>query len=780
LLAGVVAPGLLGALAVALAPSPGPLLAKAPRPSLEVVDRRGGLLRLLPDAKAEGVRFSRVGPDALPPNLVHAVLAAEDRRFFAHPGVDPLALVRAAWQDLRARHIVSGGSTLSMQLARLLDPRPRSWGAKLAQAALAIRLEMVLSKREILAEYLSRVPLGNRVVGVEAGARVYLGKPARQLSPAEAALLAAVPRSPARSNPWRNLEGLRARRNAILARMAAQGFLEKAALEAALAEPVLLSREPFRYEAPHFLDRVAGEVGEGRPGEVEVDSTLDAALQARVEAAVHRQLDSLAGKGVRSIAVVVLDVTRSEWLALEGSGGFWEAPDGQLDGTRSPRQPGSALKPFTYATAFDAGVAPNTVLPDIPASFTWSNGTWTPRNYDQRFHGPLTARSALACSVNVPAAHVLQAVGPQALLDTLSRAGVTTLGSSAERWGLGLTLGAGEVRLDELATAWAALLCGGVWRPAFAWRAVRDGRGQVARRPDHSPSRRVCSAEAAAQVVDILADPEARAPAFGVWSVLRLGFPAAVKTGTSEGFRDNWCLGGTLEVVVGVWAGSFDRSAMGNVSGVTGAGAVWREVMEAWAELAHPNEDLANAPLPGAVQGLGRVEVCALSGLQPGPSCPRVIPELLRPDQAPRQSCDWHVRDVAGRVEVRWPALFRAWAAGEGVQADEGVPESVAALLPPAGTSGSSRKADLAVLSPASEDAFVLSPELPRRFQSVELTCSVPGSPTEVVWLVDGAEHARVPSPYSARWELSPGEHTVEVVADGRRSRKVAFAVYGR
>ncbi|HPC83647.1 MAG TPA: penicillin-binding protein 1C [Thermoanaerobaculaceae bacterium] len=758
----------VGLVAVGLGPAP----SLGPPPSRSAVaytDRHGGLLRLNPGA--DGVRRLPVALDRASPHLVHAVLAAEDRRFFRHPGVDPLALARAAWQDVRARRVVSGGSTLTMQLARLLEPRPRTLRAKLAQIALAVRLERAHDKRAILAAYLSRAPMGNRTEGFEAGARVYLGKPAAQLSPAEAALLAAVPRAPSRDNPWRNLEALRLRRNAILGRMHELGWLDAASLAASQAEPVVLAGDPLRYAAPHFLARVAAETGPLEPGARQVVTTLEPELQARVERIVARHRAELEVSGVRSMAVVVADLERGEWLAWEGSGGFWSAPDGQLDGARALRQPGSALKPFVYAAAFDGGLSGATVLADIPASFTWAAGTWTPRNYDQRFHGPLTARSALACSVNVPAVRALQHVGPQALCNLLRRAGISSLGESAERWGLGLALGAGEVRLAELAAAFGALLRGGEFIRPATWRVVIDAEGRPLRRPEPPAPVRVCSPEAAAQVVDILADPEARAPAFGLWSVLRLPFAAAVKTGTSEGFRDNWCVGGTRDVVVGVWAGNFDRSPMGNVSGVTGAGAVWREVMLAWAELERPGQDLSTQDTLGrSPASLREVEVCALSGLAPSPSCPRVVRELLRPGQEPGQVCDWHVREADGRVAVRWPALYRDWAAGEG-------------LLPPAtliAQAPARQDEVLAVLAPADGDAFVLSPDLPRRFQSLELRCSVPGTPAEVTWLVDGAPLARVSPPYAARWELVPGVHRFEVTATGARSRPVVVSVFGR
>lgn len=722
-----------------LAPDPRPLLARASRPAVEVVDRNGRLLRSVPDD--DGTRFLPVVLATTSPHLLDAVIAAEDGRFRLHPGVDPLALARAAVQNARAGTVVSGGSTLTMQLARILDPRPRGLAAKVRQGALAVRLEGTLTKDAILEAYLSRAPMGNRLVGYEAASRAYLGKPSAQLSPAEAALLAAIPRAPSAQNPRRDLEGLTRRRDRILDRM--EG-IDDATREAAKGERVVLADDPFRSEAP---EAVARALEEAPAGAARVETGIDLELQRRVERIAAEQLRRLEDHGVRAVAVAVLDVRRGTWLALEGSGR--DVPG--IDGTRSPRQPGSALKPFTYALAFDRGFTPATVIPDLPRAFVAPDGTWVPRNYDDAYHGPLRAREALACSVNVPAAVVLDAVGPGELLRALRVAGISTLEHDAEWYGLGLTLGAGEVRLDELTAAYASLLRGGIWRrPSVTTGAVGE-------------SRRVVSAEAAAQVVDILADPEARAPAFGAWSVLRLPFPAAVKTGTSEGFRDNWAIGGTGEVVVGVWAGSFDRAPMGNVSGVTGAGSVWHEVMLAWREVVAGESEPGLGDRPA---GLERARVCALSGMRPGPSCPRSVAEEFRPGTQPASACSWHRREDDGRVAVRWPAAYLDWAAKEGLLEND-PPEVARASGPPE------------ITAPAQGDTFLLSADLPRRFQTVELRAAVPGNPREVVWIVDGRELARASAPYSVRFTLEPGTHRVEARADGRISRPVTFTVYG-
>lgn len=754
-------------------PDPRELLGRRPAEMITLTDRHGGPLRLRPDR--EGLRYRTVDLDSLSPAVRHAFLAAEDRRFERHRGVDWLAVARAAGQNLRAGRIVSGGSTITMQLARLLRPRPRSWGAKAAQAALALRLEATLSKDDILAEYLSRVPMGNRVVGVEAAARVYLDKPASLVSPAEAALLAAIPRAPSRRNPWRDRDGLLQGRDRILRRMTRAGTLPVGSLRASLAEPLVLAAEPFAMVAPHFQRRVVRDLGTLPAGADRVVTTLDPELQRRVEVVVGRALAELATDGVGHMAVVVLDVARGEWLALEGSGGFWSAPAGQIDGTIARRQPGSALKPFTYAAAFDAGMTPATVVPDLPTAFSWGGGTWVPRNYDGRFRGPQRIREALGCSLNMPAAHVLRRISPAALLALLQRAGISTLDKGVEHYGLGLTLGAGEVRLDELAVAFGALLRGGRWRDAVSWRMIQGRDGEVVAYPSRAPERQVCSPAAAAQVVDILSDPEARAAAFGLWSVLRLPFPAAVKTGTSEGFRDNWCVGGTPEVVVAVWCGNFNRAPMGNVSGVAGAGSVWREVMLAWAELRATMTEPVIRELSAA--GLEQRRVCALSGMAAGPACPRTVRELLRVDQPPSPPCTWHWRDDSGRVHVAWPPAYADWAFREGlVQPDRARGTSLPLVVATALDPGAGEL--LAVTAPAPGDRYVLVPDVPRRYQTIEFRCAVHHDAGEVVWRVNGREVARAGFPFSVSWPLERGRHTIEVAVGSVRSAPVTIQVF--
>ena len=483
----------------------------------------------------------REGLVEVPLALEQAFLAAEDHRFRAHPGVDPVAIGRAARENLRAGQVVEGGSTVTQQLVRTMWERPSGLSGKAWEAAWALRVEAHLSKDEVLLEYLNRVYLGGQRFGVTDAARELFDREPENLSVAQMALLAALPAAPARRDPIRHPEVAVAERNRVLDRMESLGWLVDADL--ARDEPMEL-RAP-----PEPVQRHA-------PGS-------DAWLQGTIDALVAEQLEALDGRADHA-AVVVMKLRTEEVLARVGSGD-WDAPDGQVDGTRAARSPGSALKPFVYQLALEKGWRMEDVVEDAPGDWSTSHGTWSPRNYDDRFWGPMSLAKALGNSRNLPAVRLLESVGVATLHRRLQDAGLTTLDERPAHYGLGLSLGDGEVRLDELTAAYARLARGEIGEAWAAW-----------------------------EVIQVLDDPDARAAAFGVDSVLEPAFPLAVKTGTSVGWRDNWAMGVTPEVAIGVWVGNFDGEPMHDVGGVTGAGPLLRAVAEA----AHTGRRQAFKPGP--------------------------------------------------------------------------------------------------------------------------------------------------------------------------------------
>ena len=748
-----------------LGPLPEGVLDLERHASAVIVDRRGEPLYEV--LSASGSRQRAVGAQELPENLVRATLAAEDGRFFEHAGIDPLALVRATLHNLRARRLREGGSTITQQVAKLLIDRPRSARGKAREAVVALRLEHQLSKREILALYLTLAPYGNQLVGARAASEAYFGAPPENLTLAQAALLAALPQRPSALNPHRNLDGAIERQRWVLARIGALGLATDAELQQARAERLEVRRVRRSLVAPHFVERVKSALP---PGTRRVETTLDVELQRQVRGILEAHRDRLEEHGARNVAVTVHDNARGEWLAWEGSGDYFGADHGgAIDGVVTPRQPGSALKPFTYALAFERGFTPASVLPDVPAYFpTAEEGVlYSPRNYDGRFRGPMRARPALGGSENVPAVWLLSQAGVPDLLRLLRRAGLTTLQRTADHYGFALTMGDAEVRLDELVGAYAALARGGVWqRPRMVRRVVgADGR---AHQPAAEPRLRILSARAAFWVGDVLADPRARAWAFGSGGSLDFPFPVAVKTGTSQSYRDNWTVGFTRDLTVGVWVGNFDRRELRNSSGVTGAAPIFHDVMMAAQAHVAGRLPSASEAVAAPVAGLVPVTICSLSGRRATRSCPAVEMEWL-PEDASHAGCSWHVRE-RGRIAVRYPSRYRAWAR------DAGLLDDASAAAPAAAERESDgAPARLRILSPPSGAVYLIDPTLRAEYQTLPLRAT--GAAETLTWRVDGVDVGTTTSGVALDWPLRPGRHAVTVTSSSGETDTATIAV---
>lgn len=612
----VVAAAVVAVLVVAV-PFPAALLATHTVESRRVVDRHGQLLReALSDAEGRGVWR---GLDAISPWVPAAFVAIEDHRFYDHVGVDPRGIARAVRDNLAAGGVVAGGSTLTQQVVKLIMRPPRTLWGKAGEALWALRLERALDKAGIVEQYVNRAPFGHNTGGIEAAARLYLDKSARALSLAEAALLCGIPKAPSLNNPWSHPARAEARRVAVLDRMRATGAITAAQHAEAVAERVRIAPRRARFEAPHFVDHVLRTLPEGTAGEVQ--TTLDGPLQREVERLAAEVVRSLADEGVGQAAVVVLDNASGEVRAWVGSVDYDDPREGQVDMVVGRRQPGSTLKPFVYGLGLERGFTAADRLPDLPLWFPTGLGDYRPRNYDRRFHGWVSLRSALANSYNVPAVWMAQKVGPADLLRRLHALGFLSLDRRVDHYGLGLALGNGEVQLIELANAYRALANHGRYTPA-RWRDDMP-RG---------PGAQVMPGDVARLLTDILSDPIARIPAFGRHNALTLPFPAAAKTGTSTDFTDNWTAGYTPEVTVAVWVGNFDGRPMEGVSGVTGAGRLWHRVMRA--AVGH------GRPRAFDTSGLVRVELCADTGEVMGPGCAHAVGELFREARAPRAAVE--------------------------------------------------------------------------------------------------------------------------------------------
>jgi penicillin-binding protein 1C len=773
------------ALAAVLAPMPPELRETGAGSSVRVTDRDGHLLREV--RSDDGVRARWVPLEECGAAVPQALIAAEDRRFASHHGVDWLAMVRAAWSDLRARRVVSGGSTITMQLARAVRPHPRTLRGKLLEMALALRIEASLSKRQILEQYLNRVTFGPNLRGIAAASQAYFDAPPSVLSRAEAALLVGMARGPSYYELTRHPDRALRRRDRVLERMRDAGSLSAESYETATREPLALQSRGVAFGAPHFVRAVvAGSLSPVQPGLADalrgapdVDTTIDASLQSAVEAAAGRVVAELASKHVTAAAAIAVDNATGDVLAYVGSPDMFDAAHGgQNDGVRALRQPGSALKPFLYALALeDLGWTAATLLPDVEVHLATSAGDFAPRDYDQRFRGPVRLREALGNSLNVPAVWAAQQVGVERLLEKLRALGFDSLDRAPEYYGPALALGDGEVTLLELVRAYSTLARDGEAQAMRVVRSVRGPAGHVVTF-DPAPRARVLSREAAAQITDALRDHEARRGSFGERNVLDFDFDVAAKTGTSKGYRDNWAVGFTREVTVGAWVGNFDGTPMVGTSGISGAGPLFHAVMEA-AMRGRPRIPLALAQRP-PVDSLERVEVCALSGGAPGPGCTHRVAEWMPAEEARALApCAFHERvridrrnglvagpacddaDVVERDFERYPAPFTDWArvAGRPIAPDEASPFCPADVPSPEG--------ELRIANVRDGARFALDPDRPPSLQRLDVRVAAPPAARRVRLRIDGEVLGEAGPPYAFAWPLTAGEHVLVAEADG-------------
>jgi penicillin-binding protein 1C len=799
--------------AVALTPLPPELREPTAEGSVVVLDRDGHALREV--RASDGTRARWLALRDMSPVTVRALLAAEDARFYDHHGVDALALLRAAGLDVWNRRIVSGGSTLTMQLARIVRPHPRTLRGKVGEMVLALRIERSLSKDQVLEQYLNRASFGPNLRGIAATSDAYFDKSARSLSTAESALLAGLPRGPSMYEVTRHAARAKRRRDRVLDRMVTKGWLAADDAARAKDEPIdPQSRRP-AFGAPHFVaGLVSGGLARLQPGlgdalaaarpVARLRSTLDADVQRVAEAQVAATVAELRVKGVTAASAIAIENATGDVLAYVGSPDVFDAANGgQNDGVRAARQPGSTLKPLLYELAMEKlDFDPSTSLPDVELHLSVDGGVdYAPRDYDGRFRGPVRLREALAGSLNVPAVWTAKQVGVDAFLDRLHALGFASLAHDAAYYGPGLALGDGEVTLLELVRAYATLAREGLDRPLRVVSAVQSAGSSAWVPLDPAPATRVMPARYADLVVDVLKDHDARIGSFGESSVLDFPFDVAAKTGTSKGYRDNWTVGFTREVTVAVWAGNFDGAPMTNVSGITGAGPLFHALMDA-AMRGRSREPLPiGRPLDG--QGLERVEVCALSGEIAGPDCPHRLEEW-RAAGAPGTGrsgpvCSMHERvridrrnglragsgcgasDVEERVLERYPPELAAWAEAAGRPL---VPREWSPNCPGDGAADAPDDPARAfpaqgprIAYPVAGARFVIDPDRPREVQQLRVHVVAPPTAKKATLVVDGAAVGSAPAPFDVSWPLQAGEHELVAEVDGARSEVVRVSV---
>lgn len=782
--------GAVALLAALDAAFPFPLERLTPPPATRVLARDGTELRRF--LAADGMWRFPVRLDEVAPELVTALVESEDRWFRVHPGVNPLAVLRAAWTNALAGRVVSGASTIPMQVARLAEPRPRTLTAKLIEALRAMQLGLRHSRTEILELYLNAAPFGGNIVGVGAAARLYFDKPADQLSLGECALLAVLPRAPGRYDPARHPEAALAVRDRVLAQLARRGAVSPEAAHRAMRQPMVAQRSASAMRAPHFTQLVRARLG-ARPL---VATTLDPEKQAVAERLVARHVALVRPLGLTNAAAVVVDRRTRDVLALVGSADFFDdAFQGQVNNALAPRSPGSALKPFLYALAFDKGLAiPESRLLDVPTDFAG----YAPENYSGTFSGQVTVTEALARSLNLPAVRLLARVGVADFHALLRRGGLESIDRPAGHYGLALALGACEVRLADLTNLYATLAQGGVHRP---WRVVAETPGAApepvpafapgltpgpapgpapAFAPGFTPGFALFSPEAARAVGEILTRLT-RPDMPDAWRLTRDRPPAAWKTGTSFGHKDAWAVGFGATLAVGVWVGNPDGAPVNGISGTMHAGPLFFDLLRA---LEPPARDVA---LPAA-PNMREVRLCAASRLPAGPDCPETLPAQAGPRLALPRCTDHRrimvdaetglrlegdcllIRPARARTVRTVPPELAAWMAAQG----RPVP-ALAALHPdcrdvPPG-------AGPVILSPCAATQYVLRDDLPAEYQQIALRATPADPGQRMWWYVDGRLVGMADARTPLFLPMTPGRHVVSVTDELGRTSTEGFVV---
>lgn len=744
-------------------------------PSITVLDRHEELLRAF--TAPDGMWRISSGIDDISPRLRMAVLNYEDRYFRYHFGINPISIFRAAITNLKAREIVCGGSTITMQVARMMEPKERTFRNKFIEMIRAIQLEVAFSKDEILTLYFSMAPYGGNIVGSAAASHFYFGKEQKYLSLGEAALLAAIPNSPTALRPDAPASLAKQGRDKVLRRLLEYDRITEGQLQEALAQPVPNGRYPMPFIAPHLARELCQtQVAPNTSGRIV--STIDKNIQILGRDTLRDHLIPLKKQGVTTGAVVIMDTKTRDVLALVGSSDFFDQKaSGQVNGTIAPRSPGSALKPFIYALALDRGIiTPESLLTDVPVDYSG----YKPVNYDDRFRGGVTAREALTHSLNVPAVNLAaqlksnSEIGNGGIYEFLKKAGITTLAKPEEHYGLSIILGGCEVNLLELTNLYAMLANMG----KFAHYRLRADLPQPAGIPSELP---MLEPGTAFILTEMLAEVE-RPDLPTCWeSAVNLP-KVAWKTGTSYGHKDAWSIGYSSKYTIGVWVGNFDATGSPIIMGAEAAGPILFDLFNALTQ---------QGSTRWYVQpfGVEKREVCAQSGMAMSGHCVHSKEEYYMPGVSPNAVCTIHKifaidketgsrlcshcrisREYEMKVFEIWPSKIATWMERNGVSVDK-LPEHYVECSRLAAGSGP------VIHSPSANCEYTIRQGVDTEYQKILLEASVSNDTRDIFWFMD-SELVFHGSP-TKKVFITPvrGKHTLVCMDSEGRSTEMTLVI---
>ncbi|MBB6485853.1 transglycosylase domain-containing protein [Rhizobium lusitanum] len=726
----------------------------APAPTPILYDRNGAFLAQVghSDDGSGRIDYGYWPLEDLPDRFVKATLALEDKRFFSHAGVDPYAVGRAAWQNLSAVRRRSGASTIAMQVARMQQPEARTFVHKILEAGAGIALTLRYGHHAVLAQYLRLAPYGNGSHGIAHATRFYFGKPVTDLSWAEIALLSAIPQSPTRMNPLRP-DGLRRavqRGHQVLDVLQAQKIIRTDEAEIAHRQlnELRMPDLPRRPDALHVILRYHDliETGRIKPAAANtplIHTTIDLSLQRDVTALSRRFLDSWRSAGALQVAAMVVSRETGEVLAQVGSSNYYGRHAGSFDYTQIQRSPGSTLKPFVYALALERGILkPTDMLLDLP------EGASGIGDADREFLGPMLPRQALANSRNVPATNLLRSIGLETTFHFLRDLGLHDLEIPADHFGLSMAIGSLPTRLDSLMRAYRAL--------------ANDGQLQDLRwasEQPQQPSVRAVSLDTARLITSFLSDPQARLPSFHRYGSLEYPFPVAIKTGTSQGYRDAWAIAYSQKVVVGVWVGRGDNGTMNRMTGASSAAHLVHAIMDRVHE-SKPG-DLADARFP-TPPDRKPVDLCIVNGAANDNTCSQTLVEWLKPNEMPELTAKVpHLDTGAGTTPATAGAGARAASASLSTGRDDGGPQI-----------------HLAISTPARNSQIWRNPEQPAAYNRLALKAEVKPRVPQIVWYVDGQPFAVTDPDRPVFWPIQSGEHRFQIRLPYRDETSAVIPVY--
>lgn len=739
-----------------------PLSGLYPPYSSVYLDRSGRVLRIFL-ARDQMWRI-RLQDDEVSPYLRQTVLLYEDRYFYYHPGINPVAVVRAAFVNLRAGRVKQGASTITMQVARLIQPKSRTLLNKMLEVFRAFQLEWHYSKDEILAMYFNMAPYGGNIVGAEAAAYIYFGKSNRQFSRGEAAILTLIPQNPLKNCPSHDPERIRTLRDQLLERLDRSGLITPEEKRESQSEPIPADKRRMPFMIPHLSNRL----NRLQQNQDRVETTIDLDIQLTAQQILQSRLSPLLSQHITNGAVVVIENISHHVMALVGSHDYFDRENqGQVNGANALRSPGSALKPFVYALALEQGfISPLSRIPDIPVSY----GGYEPENYDGIYHGLVTTEEALSRSLNVPAVGLAAQVGYGNLYDFLKNAGLTSLNRSKDYYGLSLILGGCEVKLLELTNLYSGLANGGIFQEAVF----------VKNRPPTQSCKllKPGTCYILSEILSQVRRPELPA----VWeSGVNLA-KVAWKTGTSYGNKDAWSIGYTPRYTVGVWIGNFDGRGVSGMTGADMAGPVMFDLINQLEK----NTDKRWFLPPDDVHIR---QVCTKSGMPRSEYCASTSQELYLPGISPNHVCTVHKsymidqkngfrlcshcrqnRAYDEKVFEEWPAEVAVWMERNGYRMDR-IPEHWPHCSRIVGGSAP------VIRFPANNCQFKIRPNVNLKYQRILLDASVSNQTRKIFWFLNGKLLFAGSPIEKFFWEPRPGTHTLVCVDDEGRSSEIIITI---